>query len=343
MERPDHQQREIKLKLHDVHKSYNNLHALRPTSLEVRTGEFVTLLGPSGSGKTTLLSIIAGINFPDGGMVEIGGVDATYLPSRKRDIGVVFQNYALFPHLSVFENIAFPLRMRGMAATEIDIKVRRVLETVNLATVGDRLPSELSGGQQQRVAFGRCVVYEPSIILMDEPLGALDKRLRDSMQEEIKRLHRQLGTTIVYITHDQTEALTLSDRICLMNQGAIVQSGAPRAMYFAPESRFAADFFGIANIFAYRQTDTDGTVEIADLQVTGKPGRDVAANGQMMVRPQCFAFADGPDDRPSVPGRIASLEQYGLYSQYGVILPSGKAVTVQRLTDSASSSWAVGD
>jgi putative spermidine/putrescine transport system ATP-binding protein len=238
----------VKLRIDAIHKAYGPVIALHDTSLDVCEGEFVTLLGPSGSGKTTLLHAVAGLTEPDGGRIWIDGADVTRQAPSKRDLGMVFQNYALFPHLSVFENIAFPLRMRRCQKSEMEQRVRAALELVQLGHAAQRLPRELSGGQQQRVALARCVVYRPSIVLMDEPLGALDKKLREQMQTEIRRIHRELGATILYVTHDQEEAMTLSDRIILMRGGRIEQSGAPRSLYIEPQSTYAADFLGDSNL-----------------------------------------------------------------------------------------------
>src|SRR5690606_24648249 len=213
----------------------------------MREGEFLTLLGPSGSGKSTLLMAIAGLNNPDDGEIWIDGKLATFLPPFQRDIGMVFQNYALFPHMTIFENIAFPLRMRGTEAATIKTKVADVLDKVQLSHVAQRLPRELSGGQQQRIALARCFVYQPSIILMDEPLGALDKKLRDALQLEIKQLHEDLGITVLYVTHDQEEAMVMSDRICLMNNARIEQIGTPDELYHRPKTVYAADFLGESN------------------------------------------------------------------------------------------------
>ena len=329
--------RRVKLRLTGVEKWYGNFQALKPISLDVYEGEFVTLLGPSGSGKTTLLSLIAGTNFADGGRIEVNGRDATDLPARKREVGVIFQNYALFPHLTVKENIAFPLRMRGVERDEIDARCASVLETTNLTSFANRLPDELSGGQQQRVAFARCVVYEPSIILMDEPLGALDKRLRDSMQEEIRRLHRALGTTIVYITHDQTEALTLSDRICLMRDGRIVQSGAPLELYFRPSSCFSAEFFGQANLFRYRIETLKGReLVVPDLGIrTGAPERAEAEEGWLMMRPQCLRIDSAHDQDEVLTGNVTNLRQFGFHTQFQVETKAGATLVADRLTDAA--------
>lgn len=239
-------------------KRYGNVVALAPTHLDVAQGEFLTLLGPSGSGKTTLLSLIAGLAQPDDGRMTINGADVTYGAPYERDIGMVFQNYALFPHMTVAENIAFPLQMRKVGAAAARQQVMDALEMVHLPHVAGRYPRELSGGQQQRIALARCMVYRPSIILMDEPLGALDKKLRDHMQLEIKRIHRELGTTIVYVTHDQEEAMTMSDRICLMNAGAIAQLGTPDDLYFRPRNAFVADFLGESNLLDARVEAREG-------------------------------------------------------------------------------------
>ena len=239
---------DYKLRTRGVSKTYGHVVALAGADIEMREGEFLTLLGPSGSGKTTLLMAIAGLNDPDGGEIWIDGRLATYTPPHERGLGMVFQNYALFPHMTIFENIAFPLRMRRRKADSIRSEVERVLEIVQLPDVAGRYPRELSGGQQQRIALARCFVYQPSIILMDEPLGALDKKLRDALQREVKHLHENLGITVLYVTHDQEEAMVMSDRICLMNDARIEQIGTPADLYFQPRSVFAADFLGESNL-----------------------------------------------------------------------------------------------
>lgn len=257
----------LKLRASQLSKHYGPVVALDRVSIDVHEGEFVSLLGPSGSGKTTLLTLIAGLVTPDSGQLWINEQEATYLPIQKRDLGMVFQNYALFPHLSVAENIAFPLRMREVAEAEIRIRVREALETIRLGHVADRLPQALSGGQQQRVALARCLVYKPSIILMDEPLGALDRNLREEMQYEIKDLHRTLGTTIIYVTHDQDEAMTMSDRVCLMQSGGIVQLGTPQDLYFQPRTEFAARFLGDSNFLDGKLIGFEN--DLAVLETTG--------------------------------------------------------------------------
>lgn len=218
-------------------------------SLAVEQGEFVTFLGPSGSGKTTTLNMIAGFAQPTSGRIEIAGSDVTMLPPNRRNLGVVFQNYALFPHMSVRENVAFGLHGRGLSKAEIGIRIEETLRMVNLDHLGDRTPRQISGGQQQRVALARALVYRPPVLLMDEPLGALDKALRDRMQVEISRIHREVGTTFLFVTHDQEEALGLSDRIVLFDQGRVVQIGAPSELYEQPNSLFAAEFLGESNVF----------------------------------------------------------------------------------------------
>ena len=248
-----------KLKTRDLRKTYGPVVALAGANLDLEEGEFLTLLGPSGSGKTTMLMMIAGLVPPDSGQVWIDGRLSTYAPPHKRDIGMVFQNYALFPHLSVFENIAFPLRMRGTRDAEIRREVARVLGLVQLPDVGGRLPRALSGGQQQRIALARCIVYRPSIVLMDEPLGALDKKLRDQMKLEIKRLHTELSITVLYVTHDQEEAMIMSDRVCLMNDARIEQIGSPADLYFRPRSLFAADFIGESNLLDAEVESIEGS------------------------------------------------------------------------------------
>ncbi|VVE11536.1 ABC transporter ATP-binding protein [Pandoraea soli] len=291
------------LQVSGLSKRYGDFVALAPTDLDVAQGEFLTLLGPSGSGKTTLLSLIAGLSQPDAGAIRINGTDVTYGAPYERDIGMVFQNYALFPHMTVAENIAFPLQMRRTDAQAARKMVMNALEMVHLPHVAERYPRELSGGQQQRIALARCMVYRPSIILMDEPLGALDKKLRDHMQLEIKRIHRELGTTIVYVTHDQEEAMTMSDRICLMNAGEIAQLGTPDDLYFRPSSVFVADFLGESNLLDATVLERAGDqVRVAMPGVDGargagamvydpkvEPGRAV----KLLLRPQNLHIHDG--------------------------------------------------
>jgi len=225
-------------------KAYGAFLALDDVSLAVRPGEFLTLLGPSGSGKTTLLNCLSGFVQPDAGTLWFGDEDVTMRPVHQRALGIVFQNYALFPHKSVFENVAFPLRVRKIPEAQVRVRVQQALDLVRLPTLGGRRIAELSGGQQQRVALARAVVFAPRLVLMDEPLSALDKNLREQMQVEIRHLHEKIGATTIYVTHDQREALTMSDRIAVMNQGRIEQCDTPACVYERPASRFVAEFIG---------------------------------------------------------------------------------------------------
>lgn len=238
------------LSLLSLRKSYGAAAAaVESFSLEISPGEFVTLLGPSGSGKTTTLMMIAGFDAPDSGQIVLDGRDVTRLPAHRRSIGVVFQSYALFPHMTIFDNVGFSLKMRNVGRSEIAQRVREALELVRLAGLESRFPHQLSGGQQQRTALARAIVFRPSILLLDEPLGALDRMLREHMQLELRRMHQQLGATMIYVTHDQDEALVLSDRVVVMNRGAIEQVGTPGEIYNHPKTRFVAEFIGETNFF----------------------------------------------------------------------------------------------
>ncbi|UUZ62206.1 ABC transporter ATP-binding protein [Polaromonas sp. P1-6] len=341
-----------KLKISGLAKRYGSFVALAPTNLEVAEGEFLTLLGPSGSGKTTLLSLIAGLTSPDEGQLLIAGKDVTYGPAYERDIGMVFQNYALFPHMTIAENIAFPLKMRKVDAATAKKRVLEALELVRLPHVAQRFPKELSGGQQQRIALARCLVYKPSIVLMDEPLGALDKKLRDQMQLEIKRIHRELGTTIVYVTHDQEEAMTMSDRICLMNGGRIEQLGSPSELYFRPRTLFVADFLGESNLL-------EGTVERAEggeVDVTLAQGGSRAhatANAplaagskvRVMVRPQNITVRPGSAEVNAVRGKVLDSMITGSLTKLYVESPvvGGEPLVLCYPTSAGASPHAIGD
>ena len=237
------------LLLEAIEKNYDSVKALKGVSLKIHPGEFCTLLGASGSGKSTILRVIAGFETLDSGRLEINDEDMSKMSIAERNIGMVFQNYALFPHMDVFQNIAFGLEMRKLDKSQIKEKVNEVLELVGLTNQRKRLPSSLSGGQQQRVALARAIVIEPKILLMDEPLGALDKNLRNDMQKQIKNLHKNLNITVVYVTHDQDEAMFLSDKIVLMDEGKIIQTGTCEELYINPKNRFVANFLGECNFF----------------------------------------------------------------------------------------------
>jgi len=347
-----------KVKFEGVGKSYGPVVALQEVSLEVSQGEFLTLLGPSGSGKTTLLMILAGLVEPSRGRVWIDGIDSTYTPSHQRGVGVVFQSYALFPHLTIYENIAFPLRMRRISEAEVRKRVAEVLEAVRLPGVEDRVPRELSGGQQQRIALARCIVYQPAIILMDEPLGALDKRLREQMQLEIKRLHRELGMTVLYVTHDQEEAMALSDRICLMNNGSIEQFGTPAELYFQPISVFSGDFLGESNLLQGQVREVSaGTVQVEigpTSRIRAQAGAGAAAGAKVtcLVRPEAVQVVDGSGCDNEVEAVVQDVVVAGGVTRIYARMGDGTRILSVRLTSRHSQinrgtpirlGWSAGD
>jgi spermidine/putrescine ABC transporter ATP-binding subunit len=271
------------VKISHLRKSYGSVLAVRDVTIEVSPGEFLALLGPSGSGKTTLLMAVAGFDFPDSGQIEIGGEDVTWAAPHKRDLGMVFQRYTLFPHMSVLDNIAFPLRMRKVARAEREDRARAALKTVRLEGYGDRMPAQLSGGQQQRVALARAIVYNPKVLLMDEPLSALDKKLREEMQVEIKHLQRELGITVIFVTHDQTEALTMADRIAVLNFGELQQMGSPKELYERPASAFVAGFIGETNFWtAHAKADAAAGTEV-EVDLEGGDSARVLASKVVML------------------------------------------------------------
>jgi len=246
------------LEFRNVSKHYGTVRAVDEVDLQVARGEFLTLLGPSGSGKTTMLMMIAGFIAPTAGRILLDGKDITDRQPEKRNFGMVFQGYALFPHLSVFDNVAFPLKVRRKGADETRDRVRKVLDLVQLHHLADRMPRQLSGGQQQRVALARALVFDPEILLLDEPLGALDRKLRQEVQIELKQLHRRVRTTFIYVTHDQEEALSMSDRIAIVRDGRFVQIGSPDDLYERPGTRFVAGFLGESNFLGGRVRDIEG-------------------------------------------------------------------------------------
>ena len=244
------------VKFENVDKSYDGkVLVVKDLQLDIAEGEFITMLGPSGSGKTTCLMMLAGFETPTNGEIYLGGKAISSIPPHKRGIGMVFQNYALFPHMTVYENLAFPLRVRKVSKDDIDKKVDKALSMVSLTGFENRMPGQLSGGQQQRVAVARALVFDPAVVLMDEPLGALDKNLRESMQYEIKHIHESIGVTVVYVTHDQGEALTMSNRIAVFNDGKVQQLSSPDKLYEEPVNSFVAEFIGENNRFAGQVTE----------------------------------------------------------------------------------------
>ncbi|MBO9643594.1 MAG: ABC transporter ATP-binding protein [Pseudacidovorax sp.] len=331
-----------------VSKSYGGAVALHETELTVRRGEFLSLLGPSGSGKSTILNIIAGSIAPSAGRILLNGADVSTVPPRERQLGMVFQNYALFPHLNVFDNVAFPLRIRGVGNAEIRQRVGDALERVGLIGYEKRKPREMSGGQQQRVGIARCIVYSPAVILMDEPLGALDKKLRDQLQGEIKKLHRDLGTTLVYVTHDQEEALNLSDRVCLMNGGRIAQLGTPDQLYFEPCNEFVADFVGESNLFPGVVGD-DGSVVLEGgwaLKVRDTRNMRPGTRVKVLVRPEKIGVAADDDtgaaqDNRCV-GTLVQVSFVGGMTRFEVQLADGRTVLAKGISDRGAERIAIG-
>jgi len=280
-----------------LEKSYERVGAVNGVSLDIRSGEFLTLLGPSGSGKTTTLMMIAGFETPTKGDIAIDGTSVVATPPHKRNIGMVFQNYALFPHLTVAENIGFPLKQRGMRKAERTKLVGEALELVHLPGYGGRYPRQLSGGQQQRVALARAIVFKPRLLLMDEPLGALDKQLRENLQLEMRRLHADLGITFIYVTHDQEEALTMSDRIAVMNEGLVAQVGSPEDLYDRPCNRFVAGFIGESNFMPAVVKGVENDIVVAECQGAviraTCPSRPASgSNVTLTTRPERLRFAD---------------------------------------------------
>jgi putative spermidine/putrescine transport system ATP-binding protein len=275
----------LPISIRDLTKSYGSFRALDEVSLEIRSGEFVSLLGPSGSGKTTLLMALAGFSRPDSGSIRFGEREIVLTPPHKRDVGMVFQNYALFPHMTVGGNVGYPLRLRGMRKARIREKVAEALDLVQLGHLVHRDVAQLSGGQRQRVALARAVVFEPRILLMDEPLSALDKNLREQMQLEIRHLHEKLRMTTVYVTHDQREALTMSDRVAVINEGRIVQVDDPRTLYEHPKTRFVADFVGESHILPVTVNGHGAELRGRPLAL-GEPLRSDMRDQLLVLRPE---------------------------------------------------------
>jgi putative spermidine/putrescine transport system ATP-binding protein len=289
-------------------------HAVSDANLSVAPGEFLTLLGPSGSGKSTLLSMIAGFTTPDTGTISVNGEDISGLKPHKRNLGIVFQQYALFPHMTVAKNVAYPLRQRGMSGAEIETKVRAVLDMVRLGHLADRLPTQLSGGEQQRVALARAVVYEPRVLLLDEPLSALDKKLRTELQAGISRMHKVLGMTFVFVTHDQDEALSLSDRIAVFNAGRIEQVGTPRELYEEPASLFVAEFLGESNTFAGRIAGEVFEAAGSRLRLTPRQVEQQLAESTLIVRPERVIVRSGPEQVPAGHNHVPAVVEAVVYA-----------------------------
>jgi ABC-type Fe3+/spermidine/putrescine transport system ATPase subunit len=321
----------------NVAKRFGSMQALHPFRLEIRAGEFLTVLGPSGSGKTTLLNVASGHMDADSGRVLLGGRDITKVPPRHRNIGMVFQNYALFPHLSVFENVAYGLKVRKRPAVEVTERVQAVLRMVRLDGYGNRAIQQLSGGQQQRVALARAMVIEPDLLLMDEPLGALDRQLRKHVQLEIRRLHNQEPRTTIYVTHDQEEALVMSDRIAIMNQGRLEQIGTPQELYATPGNAFVATFLGESNLIPVTVTGADAReVSFAIDGMHGgwsmprHDGIPTSGAALLLVRPE--AFLPAPEASTALPAVIEELVYLGELTATRLTLPTGQEIWMRRMT-----------
>ncbi len=319
-----------------IDKTYDgDVNILEKLDLDIQQGEFVTLLGPSGSGKSTLLMILAGFEEVTGGEVLLNGERLNNVPPHKRNMGVVFQSYALFPHMSVRQNVAYPLKQRGVPKAEIDARAEKALDMIHMKEFGERMPTQLSGGQQQRVALARAIVYQPEVILMDEPLGALDKKLREKMQIEIKHLHEQLGTTIVFVTHDQSEALTMSDRIAVFNDGKILQIGPPSEIYEAPNCSFVANFIGETNNFSGQVTAQSGdacTLRMANgAEISGQNilGARVGDAACMAVRPEHVKLDLEQVCSHALKAKVTGVIYHGDHIRYELDVPGARDVTAR--------------
>lgn len=324
-----------------IGKTYDGeVNVLDNLDLDIQRGEFVTLLGPSGSGKSTLLMILAGFEAPTGGEILLNNERLNSVPAYKRNMGVVFQSYALFPHMTVRKNVAYPLVQRGVPKAEIAERAERALEMIHMSEFGERMPSQLSGGQQQRVALARAIVYQPEVILMDEPLGALDKKLREKMQIEIKHLHEKLGTTVVFVTHDQTEALTMSDRIAVFNDGIILQIGSPEDIYQRPNCSFVANFIGEMNNFTGVVEFVDG-VDRGVRTDTGHLiyGEDVigSRSGErvsLSVRPENMTIGtEEPAEGGALPAEIAGVIYHGDHIRYELTVSGAEDISARANID----------
>jgi spermidine/putrescine ABC transporter ATP-binding subunit len=332
------------LRIEGVAHEYGPVSVLRGIDLDIRPGEFLTLLGPSGSGKTTLLRIIGGLIVPLRGRVWLGDHDITDLPPEKRNIGFVFQNYALFPHLTVAENVGFALKVRRQPALEIAKQVEDVLGLVGLADFGHRYPAQLSGGQQQRVALARAIVFRPAVLLLDEPLGALDRQLRQQLGLELRELQRRSGITMVYVTHDQEEAFTMSTRVAIMNHGSMLQIGAPQAIYRRPVNLFVARFVGDLNLFhgsVMGSSDGRVSIETADgiiLQASTRIGYPLGERVQCVLRPEHLRIGEvRPGEALALRARVKTVIFGGSWHRLELaLLSSGKIIWAEGRSEPAS-------
>ena len=338
------------VELLQVSKNYDQVVAVEQVSLKVEDGEFFALLGPSGSGKTTVLRLIAGFIEPDQGRILISGSDMNSVPPERRNIGVVFQNYALFPHLTAWENVAFGLEVRHFPKKEVAERVREAFALVRLEGMEQRYPRQLSGGQQQRVALARALVTRPRVLLLDEPLGALDKKLRTQMQVELRQLQQSLGITAIFVTHDQEEALTLADRIAVMDRGRICQIGEPAAVYEYPVNLFVSNFLGQSNIF--RGIVTKINADFAHIQtqygyelVAGwRKSKAIGESALLIVRPEKINLSRQPSEIPNeVPGKVVHRIYLGTNTTYVIQLESGEVVTAFIQNKAERSGFSLGE
>jgi spermidine/putrescine transport system ATP-binding protein len=315
------------VRLEGVSKTFGDVYAVRGLDLSIADGEFFSLLGPSGCGKTTTLRMIAGFEFPTEGSLQIHGVEMGLMPPNKRPVNTVFQSYALFPHMSIIDNVAFGLAMQKTESSEIAERSKRALDMVQLAHRADDSPKQLSGGQQQRVALARALVNEPEVLLLDEPLGALDLKLRQAMQVELKVLQERVGITFIYVTHDQEEALTMSDRLGVMSDGALLQVGTPQEVYEHPSSRFVADFIGEINLLPATVVDHHSVKLLGGQIVRAETGAAVGQEVTMAVRPERLELYDLdeaiPDGLNKVEGKVVRRMYYGDVFFYDVETPAG--------------------
>ncbi|HET7029471.1 MAG TPA: ABC transporter ATP-binding protein [Candidatus Limnocylindrales bacterium] len=345
---------EIDVRLVDVVKKFGDQVAVDRINLEVRDGEFFSLLGPSGCGKTTTLRMIGGFEQPTSGLIELQGQDVTWLPPFKRNVNTVFQNYALFPHLTIFENVAFGLRRKGVKATEIKSRVTEMLRLVELPGYEARKPTQISGGQAQRVALARALINRPAVLLLDEPLGALDLKLRKQMQVELKRIQQEVGITFIYVTHDQEEAMTMSDRIAVMNRGHYEQLGEPENLYERPTTRFVAGFLGVSNLLAATVAGGDdvyASVRLGDDSTIRVPrslvnGSDRVAIG---VRPEKIRLSEPnaatPTGHNRLTGVVRDASYLGVSTQYQVESRGGTLAVYEQNVERATRAelWSRGD
>lgn len=342
------------ISLSQVRKTFGQAIAIDRVNLEINKGEFMTFLGPSGSGKTTTLFAIAGFDDPSEGEILIDGENVLTVPTNKRNIGMVFQRYTLFPHLTVAENIAFPLKVRGWTKDKISARVKETLSLVRLEAYANRKPSELSGGQQQRVAIARALAYEPPVLLMDEPLSALDKKLRDELQGELKRIHQATGVTILYVTHDQEEALRLSDRIAVFNAGKIEQVGTGQELYQNPRSQFVASFIGNSNFVEAKVeqiSDTQYSLSLPDKSLLSLPlsscnqtSLELGQKVNLMIRPDHFALANEKSSDAVISGKLLDISYLGESLQLKLTTSWGQELSIRLSPQTfASSSCQVND